>query len=189
MRVGKTEERSRVDADKFNQKSGRTSKDQIGAKYFDPGRRASGCLLPHMPQECRDGYPNEKFIDGSGVTAAVGRPAPLDAGFGRRNHAVRKGHPPRPRPRRGPAVVAVTGEQAANAPDGVPNRCCRRAQVHEFKRWNLKMLRQKQKRDEPAKKSAEPGKSIAAERFGWHRRRVVKNRMGVFAYSYHIPRD
>src|SRR6266481_1344599 len=51
------------------------------------------------------------------------------------------------------------------------------------------MLRQEQKRDEPAKKSAEPRESIAAEQFGLPRGRVLESVIEFCPYQARESRD
>ena len=112
--IRKPEKRSRVDADKFNQESGHTRQDKVAAEDFSVGPDATHCFLSHLPQKRRDRQPDEKLIEWRRMHA-----------LRRRHDAVGETHAPGQR--RWHAVITVTRQQAANAPDGVTNRRRRRA--------------------------------------------------------------
>ena len=96
--------------------------------------------------------------------AAARGPARQHAGVGGRHYAVGEAHAPRKQ--RGLAVVAIAGEQAADASNGVTDGGGRCADIKEFENRSLEVSRQQDQREESAKKSAEPGKPVAREQHG-----------------------
>src|SRR5260370_3440932 len=122
------------------------------------------------PQIPEDQHSGQEFINGSGIDAAVCRPSLLPAGLSRRDQPVGKRHAPRPRPVRRFAVVAVTGDQAADAPYNVAYGHRRAGHIqHGPPAYAVAARQQHQSRDagneasEPGEAAAQPSNDLAAQ--------------------------
>ncbi len=152
-----------IDADELDQKTRNTGQNQVIVKNFAAGFGAAQRFCSHVPEKRGNGEPDEKFIERRGVHAAVGRPAPLHAGFGGGNHTLRERHPPWPVPGRGLTVVAVSGKQAADSADRVTHARRGRTNIQKQQQRNFQAARHDYKRQKSAEKSAEPCKTKATE--------------------------
>src|SRR3954471_6308426 len=116
------------------------------------------------PEVIEDEHAYDELVDGRGMDAAIGRRAPLDtrpAGAAGRNQAVGKGHAPGQRG--GLAVVAVAGDEAAEAADGVADGGGGGASVHKREQRDAIVSREINQRDDAGDEAAEPCESGPAE--------------------------
>src|SRR5205807_1311974 len=119
LRVGQSEEGSRVDTDEFDQEARHAGENQIIGKNLAARFGAAQGFGAHVPKEGGDGEPDEQFVERGWINAAIGWPAQLHAGIGGGDHTVRERHSPGPLPGGGLAVIAVSGKKAADASDSV----------------------------------------------------------------------
>src|SRR5262249_3968147 len=104
-----------------------------------------------------DQYAGDEFINRRGMDAAIRGRAPLWAGLRGRHQAIRKGHAPGQM--RGASIIAIAGDEAADAPHGIAHGCGRAADIEHGQHADAIAARQHQQRSYPRDKSAKPGKA------------------------------
>lgn len=167
LRVGHSKKRARIEADEFDEEARNSRKNQVAAEDLPISLHGSffGCSSRGpAPEKIGNQHPGNEFVDGRGINAAIGGPAVLHASLGRGDNSVGKGHAPRPMPGSGHAVVAVAGEKAADASDGVANGGGGRTGIEENEHGDFFAARENEKGGESTEESSKPGKSVAAEK-------------------------
>src|SRR5215469_13761425 len=118
LRVGHTKERSRIQADDFDQKSRNAGQNEICAE--DSARRLVGFkkTAADAPQNKGDQHPRDELVERRRMNT-----------LGRWHHAVREAHAPGQTGRN--AVVAVAAEEAPDSADRIADTGCRRTSVEK----------------------------------------------------------
>ena len=124
--------------------------DEIAAEDLAGGARAAHGAAADAPEKMRDHQGRQKFVDRRGMNALRGR-----------HQSVGETHAPGQR--RGNAVIAVAGNQAADAADAVAQGRGGRGHVQHQQHLHAIAPRQQDQRDESADHRAEPGKPHGAE--------------------------
>src|SRR5208282_278052 len=164
LRVRKAQEYARVDADNFHQIARDARQNQIAAENETFILRAAQKFAAQIPEKCANRAPGQEFVDGRWMHFTVFWPSPLNArpsGASGGHDAVGKAHAPRQR--RGLAVVAIAGEQAAHTPDGVAECTRGRKGIEKSQQRKPGTLTQNEKGQETAKQSSEPSETVAIE--------------------------
>ena len=159
LRVAHPPQHRRVDADKFHQEALQPKQDQELAGNHACCQRMLNRARPAPPDVPVDQHPGKELIKRRRVDPAIRRRAPLRTGQGGGHQSVRKSHAPGKM--RGPAVITVAGDQAADASHGITHRRRGAANIQHGELAYAIAPRQRQQCDDPGHKAAEPREPAA----------------------------
>ena len=108
--------RTRIDTDELHQEARQPGPDEVFGNDFALGTRLAQRLASQLPQVDKNHHPGKKFVNRRGMHAVYGW-----------NQAVGKAHAPGQRG--GNAIIAIAGDQASNAADGITQRRSRSGNI------------------------------------------------------------